>query len=169
MIIDAESVPLIKDGTCAWGTAGDGIGFVSLSHPHHPHGVPLRRVIMGVQHSRFCIRHVNRDPLDCRRENLVVRTIRQKVWNNRKSTMISGKPPTSRYKGVFWETWSGKWRARIVAEGKNHSLGRFYDEIDAAETYDIAARHFFGEHAWLNFPDGHPRESAIATQSRAAA
>jgi hypothetical protein len=33
-------------------------------------------------------------------------------------------------------------------------LGRFGDEIAAAQAYDEAARELFGEHAYLNFPDG---------------
>jgi hypothetical protein len=41
-------------------------------------------------------------------------------------------------------------------------LGRFADEIDAAEAYDEAARKFFGEHAWLNFPDEGERGVAVA-------
>jgi hypothetical protein len=33
-------------------------------------------------------------------------------------------------------------------------IGRFDDELAAAEAYDEAARDVFGEHAYLNFPDG---------------
>jgi hypothetical protein len=33
-------------------------------------------------------------------------------------------------------------------------LGRFRDELAAAEAYDEAARELFGEYARLNFPDG---------------
>jgi hypothetical protein len=65
-----------------------------------------------------------------------------------------GKPCTSRFKGVFWESWTKKWRAVIKADGKNRWLGRFRDETAAAQAYDEAARAFFGEHARLNFPDG---------------
>ena len=39
-------------------------------------------------------------------------------------------------------------------DGKNRCLGRFRDEIAAAEAYDEAARELFGEHARPNFPDG---------------
>ena len=39
-------------------------------------------------------------------------------------------------------------------DGKNRSLGRFRDELAAAEAYDEAARELFGEYARLNFPDG---------------
>jgi hypothetical protein len=151
-IIDAESLPLIEGGSCSWGLAVDDVGYVALCHPKWPKGTPLRRVIMGVVGSEMNVGHNNGDPLDCRRENLNVKTVRQRVRGNRKSSMINGKPPSSQFKGVFWDTWAGKWRARICVGEKNHSLGRFHDEIEAAEMYDFAARKYFGIHAWLNFP-----------------
>ncbi|MCI0676359.1 MAG: hypothetical protein L0Y42_11375, partial [Phycisphaerales bacterium] len=167
-IIDAESLPLIEGGTCAW-SMSDKDWFVSFSHPGGPHCTPLRRVIMGITHPRLNVGHINDDPLDCRRENLIVRNNSQLVWTACKRAHINGRPPTSRFKGVFWETWSGKWRARIKAQGKDYSLGRFHDEIDAAEAYDAAARVLFGEHAWLNFPDDCQQEAVKAMPVRAAA
>ncbi len=99
------------------------------------------------------MRHVNGDGLDCRRENLVVRTIKQRAQNTRKKKLIKGQPPTSRFKGVYWETQTKMWRACIGLDGKGRKLGRFSDEIAAAEAYDEAARRLFGEHARLNFPE----------------
>src|SRR5205085_2800646 len=75
-IIDAESLPLIEGGTCHLGNGGDGT-FVNLWTPDEKH-VPLRRVIMGVAAEGLNVRHKNGDPLDCRRENLVVRTVKQR-------------------------------------------------------------------------------------------
>ncbi|HYE17003.1 MAG TPA: AP2 domain-containing protein [Tepidisphaeraceae bacterium] len=100
------------------------------------------------------MRHVNGDPLDCRRANLIVRTVQQRVRNARKRRATNGRPPSSRFKGVFWESWTKKWRACIVVDGRKRSLGRYGDEIAAALAYDEAARKWFGEHARLNFPDG---------------
>jgi hypothetical protein len=129
----------------------EGIEFVSVSmNGEH---IPLRRLIMGAKHSRINVSHINGDPLDCRRENLKIKSSRQRVWGNRKRDKINGKPPTSRFKGVSLENYTGKWRAGISAHGKFYSLGRYYDEVAAAEAYDLAAKKLFGEHAWLNFPD----------------
>lgn len=155
-LIDSDLLALIEGGTCAWSSCGDGqAGFVSLCHPAVQHATPLRRIIMGVAHAAdLNVRHVNGDPLDCRRANLVLRTPKQRVRNNRKIAAIRGQPTTSRFKGVFWETQTKKWRVRIKADGQERSLGRFRDEIAAAIAYDQAARKWFGAHAWLNFPNG---------------
>lgn len=152
-IIDAESLPLIEGGRCSLGVAFDGIAYVALYRPDFPIGTPLRRVIMGVKSAKQCVSHANGDPLDCQRENLIVRTQRQMAQSNRKMRGIKGEPCSSRYKGVTWERQTERWRAQIRANGRHYSLGRFDDEIDAAEAYDEAARKFFGEHAWLNFPE----------------
>jgi hypothetical protein len=58
---------------------------------------------------------------------------------------------TSRFKGVSWESFTGRWRAQIRNAGKSFSLGRFADEIEAAKAYDAAAREQFGEFALTNF------------------
>ena len=132
--------------------------FVAVSTPGGGNsgggGLPLRRVIMGVTDSGLNVRHVNGDPLDCRRENLVVRTIKQRTRNMRKAATHFGQPCTSRFKGVYWEWRTKRWRAAIHLDKKKRYLGRFGDEIAAAQAYDEAARELFGEHAYLNFPDG---------------
>ena len=47
-----------------------------------------------------------------------------------------------------------RWQAQIRPNGKTRYLGCFGDELAAAVAYDEAARQWFGEDAWLNFPDG---------------
>jgi hypothetical protein len=68
--------------------------------------------------------------------------------------MRNGRPCTSRFKGVSWDKSKGKWVAQIKRTGRQRHLGRYDDEIAAAEAYDEAARETWGEHARLNFPDG---------------
>jgi hypothetical protein len=152
-LVDAATLPLIEGGSCSWSTGDGDVGFVAFSRGDIS-GTTLRRIIMGVTEAGFNVRHVNGDALDCRRENLVVRTVKQRSYNARKMKAVKGQPTSSRFKGVFWETWTKAWRAVIRVDGKNRSLGRFRDEIAAALAYDDAARQWFGEHARLNFPDG---------------
>jgi hypothetical protein len=166
-IIDAVDLALVETGTCSCaggGKQGSGGGRSDVHVSFHAPGgtpVPLRRIIMGVAGREQQVGHLNEDPLDCRRENLVVQTICERSWGARKMKLIKNKPPTSRFKGVYWDAWSSKWRAGIKCNGVDRKLGRFGDEIAAAEAYDEAARELFGEHARLNFPDGVDARLAI--------
>lgn len=162
-IIDAESLPLVEGKPWCWCDGSGG----AVVQARQGETTPLRRIIMGVTEQpsdEIQVAHINGDPLDCRRENLIVQTITQRVVSGRKRRTHHGKPCSSKYKGVSWHPQTGRWRAQIRAEGKTHHLGTFYNEVDAAEAYDEAARNFYREHAWLNFPDkGSPnlRESSV--------
>ena len=111
-------------------------------------------VVMGVTDPDTYVVHVNGDPLDCRRANLKIKTVAQHCQGNRKIRMRKGRPCTSQYKGVCWEERTGFWVAQINVEGLHRRIGRFRDEIAAAEAYDEAAWAAWGEYARLNFPKG---------------
>lgn len=89
--------------------------------------------------------HRNGCGLDNRRINLRPTTNQQNQWNRRPQYK------TSKYKGVFLRKENGKWRAKIQFRGKGIHLGCFDNEIDAARTYDKAAKELFGEFARTNF------------------
>ncbi len=155
-IIDEESLPLVQGRRWTWAPGsrhGQGsvvLGGVRGARP------PLHQVIMGVRGAKFRVGHLNGDPLDCRRENLVVRTPSEQAVAARKMTSKSGRPCSSRFKGVQCVESGRKWSAQIGGKsvgGKVVQLGRFRSEIDAALAYDAAARELHGEHARLNFPD----------------
>ena len=57
---------------------------------------------------------------------------------------------SSDYKGVTWDR--NKWKARISYGGITYDLGRFDDEIKAAQAYDRKAVELDPEFAFLNFP-----------------
>ena len=57
---------------------------------------------------------------------------------------------SSDYKGVTWDR--NKWKARVSYKGVTYDLGRFDDEIKAAQAYDRKARELDPEFAFLNFP-----------------
>jgi hypothetical protein len=60
---------------------------------------------------------------------------------------------TSRYRGVARDDRLGrlKWLASIQVKGRPYTLGRFSTERAAAQAYDRAALHYFGQLAKLNF------------------
>ncbi|MHC4459950.1 MAG: AP2 domain-containing protein [Planctomycetota bacterium] len=60
---------------------------------------------------------------------------------------------SSKYKGVSWDKERKQWMVRIMGiDGKNHWLGRYNSELDAAKAYDEAAMEMFGNFAQLNIP-----------------
>lgn len=167
-IIDADALPLVDGKHCYWSNPeGLNGGYVAVFCP--PGGAPLHRMILGIDDPNLHIGHANGDPMDCRRANLVVRTIQERTWTCRKRATNHGRPCISRFKGVSWIEREQLWKVRITVDGKENYLGRFREEIDAAEAYDEAAREFFGEHAWLNFPNKGERGLVGAMSSRAAA
>ena len=58
----------------------------------------------------------------------------------------------SKYKGVSFDKHGNKWIVSISRDGIRHKVGRFKTEKDAAIAYDNAAKKYFGEFAYLNFP-----------------
>lgn len=81
-------------------------------------------------------------------------------WATRQQNNIncaSRRGSSSAYKGVSWHKPVGKWVAQIQLDGRQHHLGCFDDERDAARAYNEAARRLHGDFARLNvIPDDEP-------------
>ena len=92
--------------------------------------------------------HKDHNGLNNQRANL-----REVTHSQNHQNQPSGATGASRYKGVCWHKQMGKWRAYIVLNYKQRSLGLYTNETEAALAYDRAAREMFGEYACLNFPD----------------
>lgn len=115
---------------------------------HMPPGrffVHLHRLIANAQPGEI-VDHVDRNPLNCRRNNLRRATRQQNVHN----TGPRQNSRTSAYKGVFRCTHNGRFRAAITLNRKRIYLGYFDDEVDAARAYNAKALELFGSFAYLN-------------------
>jgi hypothetical protein len=91
--------------------------------------------------------HADGNRLNNRMSNLRACTQQQNLYNSRP------KGRSSRYKGVCRDKDKKKWVVYVRHKGKDHYIGRFDAEIDAARAYDRKAFEVFGEYAWLNFPE----------------
>jgi hypothetical protein len=105
----------------------------------------LHRLIMKAKDGQI-LDHINRNKLDCRKENL-------RFCNKSQNGANSGKKrrkTSSKYKGVCWHKKANAWVANIVVNYGQIYLGLFQNEIDAAIAYNNAALKHFGEFAHLN-------------------
>lgn len=114
-------------------------------------GVLMHRLIMqpgkGLE-----VHHINHDPLDNRRKNLLICTHRENLQTLQKPRRQKRKAANaSSYKGVYCHK-NGKFKVTIRHAGKQYHLGYFENEIDAAKAYDAAAQYYHGSFAILNFP-----------------
>jgi hypothetical protein len=108
----------------------------------------MHRFVMGAGKGEI-VDHANRNKLDNRRENLRFCT---KAQNNINSPV--GPRSTTGFKGVYVTDRKARpYRAHIVVNNKQLYLGEYPDLISAARAYDEAAKKYFGEFAWTNFPE----------------
>jgi hypothetical protein len=79
--------------------------------------------------------------------------IHQEIKHLHKQINLLKRPnltTTSQYRGVGFIPQSRNWQARIYRDGRQHNLGFFDVEEDAAEAYNAAALEKEGQ-ALLNF------------------
>lgn len=110
--------------------------------------VPMHRLVMRLNDDGIVIDHINGNPMDNRRCNLRICYQSENCINK----VANHKKLHSKYKGVFSATNGRTYFSTIQYHGKQHYLGSFSNEIDAALAYDAAAKEMFGEYAKLNFP-----------------
>lgn len=105
----------------------------------------LHRFIMGCSIGDGKeVDHRSGEGLDCRKANLRFATRQQNMANQAARSRCG-------YKGVTFNGSRNKpWIAGITVDGKRHRLGRFDNAENAALAYNVAARLFHGEFAWLN-------------------
>jgi len=102
----------------------------------------MHRFILGINDPKIFVDHKDHNGLNNQKSNIRICSHEQNIRNR----TSYGK---SKYLGV---TASGNnWIARICHNKKNHNLGTFKNEEDAARKYDEYALMYHGEFANLNF------------------
>lgn len=99
--------------------------------------VKFHQLVMG-QKKGYLVDHINRNPLDNRKENLRFVT--------HTANLVNSKIPTtnkSGCKGVSWRKDSNNWRAHISIGREYISLGSFDKLEDAIEARKKAEREYF--------------------------
>lgn len=91
--------------------------------------------------------HINRNPLDNRKQNLRKANRSQNGINRDKFT---NKIYSSKYKGVSFHRPLSKWRAKITWENNSKHIGYYLTQEEAALAYNKKAKELFGEFAFQN-------------------
>jgi DNA-dependent RNA polymerase auxiliary subunit epsilon len=115
--------------------------------PNKEKTVSMHRFILSAPLGTF-IDHKNRNGLDNRRMNL--RFVSGS--DNQKNKVVNYEGKSSKYKGVSFDKTRKKniWKTTIKLNRKSIWIGRFKDEKEAAQAYNIAALKYFGEFARPN-------------------
>lgn len=128
-----------------WYVMTNGKGdYIYASREHKT--ITMHRYIMRFSlGDKNVINHINGNTLDNRKQNLRIVSKSESQFYKKKRLNC-----TSKYKGVHWHRAANVWRSQITINNKNIYLGSFNYEIEAAISYNEAAKKYFGELAKLN-------------------
>lgn len=143
-IIDAADIALVCDPKRRWNAVLAKRLRLYVVRNQGGRLVYLHRYILGLTPRTVMVDHRNGDALDNRRDNLRIATPMQNAQHSRPE-----RNKGSQYKGVYWDKERSSWAASC-----NYKfLGRFANEVEAAQAHDRAAVAAFGDFAWVNFPE----------------
>lgn len=142
--VDFESIAESR-----WYETGDGYACRSLPRPGKRATTQRMHRLITNAPSGMDVDHINHNGLDNRRSNLRVCPHRYNLANQRPRRGVR----SSRFKGVYRHSVTGRWKANIGIRNRTIYLGTFDTEIEAAAEYDRAALEAWGEFALLNFPE----------------
>jgi hypothetical protein len=112
-------------------------------------GISMHRLIMNCPKD-MVVDHINGNRLDNRRENLRVVSLQANAQNR---TKLNADKTTSKYIGVC-KYKSGRFRSHIKIDGRQHQIGYFATEIEAAVARDLYIVHELPDSLFkLNFPE----------------
>ncbi|MFD0587651.1 HNH endonuclease [Paenibacillus sp. GCM10027627] len=115
-------------------------------------GLQLQKLLMNPYKTGRStpVDHRDGNELNNQKNNLRVCSHAENMRNRKQTKLFKNKPPTSKYKGVCWHKRNEDWEVRIKYNNKYICLGRFNNEIAAANCYNYWAPIYHGEYARLN-------------------
>lgn len=128
-LVDADDAE--RFGGYRWCLASMGYARRTVRVEGRSVAVYLHREIAGATAGQD-VDHINRDRLDCRRANLRLVTRGENLQN------VTARPGTSEHRGVSWHAGTQRWRACVKAAGRQHHLGLFDSEEEAAAAARLA-------------------------------
>lgn len=146
-IVDDEDFPYISRFKWTLGVANHAVRCMKLGRDGQVH---MEYFIVSKPHGRSRYIFKNGNPLDCRKENILIMNFADATTFFKKTQ----KKTTSKYKGVCWDKREEKWCAYLTQRqnGKRVKvLYEFFDnEDDAARARNKKAKEVFGEFAYQN-------------------
>lgn len=141
-LVDAADYDRLMKYT--WRQSERGYALRTQTEKGRASGVSMHRMLLDPPKAMMAD-HINGNRLDNRRCNLRIVSALQNAQNRGKN-----KNSVSQYKGVAWKAENGKWQARIRVNSKQHHIGLYEAEVEAAAAYNAAAILHHGNYARLN-------------------
>lgn len=141
-IVDEEDYDRVNEHI--WFSSGRGNHIQAIAH-FGKSTILMSRFIMNAKSGEE-VDHINHDTLDNRRSNLRLCSHAE----NHRNLVKFKNGITSKFKGVCFDPSRKKYRAYGVLNYKQHHIGRFDKELDAATAYNAWASEHHGEFACLN-------------------
>lgn len=126
----------------------DDNGYVCRSRkkfePGEGQRIYLHHIVAEKKHGQEA-RHINKNKLDNRRENIKLCSRAEQVINQIRENKTG-------YRGIrkLSNTREGRWSASVCVGKIRHYLGSYSSPLDAAMAYDRAAEKFHGSYACTN-------------------
>ena len=138
--IDVDDYPIVSRYKWVTNKAGYFVASIGMRDDH----VFLHRLVMDPPEDAFV------DHIDCNKSNCCKSNLR--ICSQTENNRNVGLQQNNRcgFKGVYWASDRGKWRAEITVDRKHIHLGSFDSAIEAAKAYDKAAVQHFGAFAKTN-------------------
>lgn len=136
-IVDSNMIPIISKGN--WHLKKDK-GYI-ISRNAEGETIQLHRFVLGLPDKSVIVDHINRNKLDCRRNNLRIVTPQQNSMN--KSLQ---KNSTTGYAGVVYLKDKQRYRSVIGLNDRRIYLLTSKSAEECAQAYNYAAALIFGEY-----------------------